>query len=151
CPLRLQKFPLLLVPLGRPCLARPPGGRLNKINWHSRSSRPRSVDSNYSKMSSTLESHWWPTVGMTPSGLPWRLWPCPAPIAPSILKLARFLKVPLGVRSAPVKRLFPGLSAWLSHLCQRLVLVTDVTRRHTQENLKQRGDKENKQSSGLNQ
>ncbi|KAJ4474200.1 hypothetical protein C8R41DRAFT_923964 [Lentinula lateritia] len=35
--------------------------------------------------------------------------------------------------------------------CQRLVLVTDVTRRHTQENLRGRSDKRGKQSSGLNQ
>ncbi|KAJ4479836.1 DNA glycosylase [Lentinula lateritia] len=35
--------------------------------------------------------------------------------------------------------------------CQRLVLVTGVTRRHTQENLRGRNDKRGKQSSGLNQ
>ncbi|KAJ3925332.1 MAG: hypothetical protein NXY57DRAFT_968001 [Lentinula lateritia] len=44
-----------------------------------------------------------------------------------------------------------GLEGNKSGMCQRLVLVTDVTRRHTQENLKQQGDKGNKLSSGLNQ
>ncbi|KAJ4471647.1 hypothetical protein C8R41DRAFT_924525 [Lentinula lateritia] len=36
-------------------------------------------------------------------------------------------------------------------MCQRLVLVTDVTRHHTQENLRWRNNKGGKQSSGLNQ
>ncbi|KAJ3927801.1 MAG: hypothetical protein NXY57DRAFT_978187 [Lentinula lateritia] len=35
--------------------------------------------------------------------------------------------------------------------CQRLVLVTGITRRHTQENLSWRNNKGSKQSSGLNQ
>ncbi|KAJ3884707.1 hypothetical protein GG344DRAFT_83616 [Lentinula edodes] len=39
----------------------------------------------------------------------------------------------------------------VTNTCQRLVLVTGVTRRHTQENLRWRGDKGSKQSSGLNQ